>query len=124
MKLGKLFIALAIGTFLFTTSCGGGAESKGADLWCEMAKLEKEKKTTEDDARKEEIKVKIKEMWEQMMVLDTEMKEKFKDDKKGELKASIEIQKALLDCDAMDEKAIKQINKQIEKSEKKLEEME
>ena len=124
MALTKLFIVFAITGLLFTTSCGGGTDSKVADMWCEMIKLEKERKETDDAAKKKELKTKIKTMWKEIEALDKEMKEKYKDDKKGKVEAGLENQKLLLDCDALDDKGREDLKEQIEKNEEKLKNME
>ena len=124
MKLTKIFILIAI-TGLFLSSCGGGGDddiSKFADMQCEMYKLKNEMKDA-DDAKKEDLTKKVDKLRDDMKTLGNKIEDSFKDDKKADYNARIKMSKTLLNCPNIDEKGKERLKKHIERSKKKLEEL-
>lgn len=122
MKFTKIFLFIAI-TGLLLNSCGGDDVSKIADMQCEMTKLRKEQKDATDDAKKDEIDKKIKELREEMKTLGDKIEKTLGDDKKADYEARIKMSKRLLDCSSMDEKDKERLNKRIERYQKKLKDL-
>ncbi len=129
MKLTKLFVITVVSVLLFTVSCGeeststNSLDSEGANLWCEYYKLEREQEEANEDEKIEELKMKKDSILGALEVLNTEVNEQYKDDKKGKLKVSINIQKALLDCDAIKDENKETMKKLLEKNEEDFEKM-